>query len=165
MKDQQQRKVELTGKSNLTPIKKQPSSQSSNNKSNIKVSSYESSIHIDNNDNIDYDFTNTPSDTQLLLAPPVISQYYETREKAVTEVEKTIGELGQLFQRLSTMITQQQQLIERIDEDIESSVSNAERAKNLLMSAYEKASSNRGLYMKIFAILVIFILFFVLFLM
>ena len=31
---------------------------------------------------------------QLLLAPPTASMYYESREKAVTEVEKTIGELG-----------------------------------------------------------------------
>ena len=33
---------------------------------------------------------------QLLLAPPTASMYYESREKAVTEVEKTIGELGTL---------------------------------------------------------------------
>jgi syntaxin 5 len=102
---------------------------------------------------------------QLLLAPPATLQYYESREQAVNEVEKTIGELGQLFKRLATMISQQQELVERIDEDIESSVSSAERAHNILLKTYEKVASNRGLYMKIFAVFAIFILFFLLFLM
>ena len=45
---------------------------------------------------------------QLLFAPLATNQYYESREVAVTEVEKTIGELGSLFKRLATMISEQQ---------------------------------------------------------
>lgn len=101
---------------------------------------------------------------QLLLAPIAESQYYDSREQAVSEVERTIGELGQLFKRLATMISEQQSLVERIDEDVENTISNADKAHALLLKSYEKASSNRGLYFKILGILAIFILFFVLFL-
>ena len=44
-------------------------------------------------------------------------------------------------------------------------VSHADRAHSLLLQTYEKVSSNKALYTKIFAILALFILFFVLFLM
>jgi syntaxin 5 len=68
---------------------------------------------------------------QLLLAPIAETQYYDQREKAVSEVEKTIGELGTLFKRLATMISEQQEMVERIDEDVENSISNADRAHAL----------------------------------
>ena len=102
---------------------------------------------------------------QLLLAPPANLQYYESREVAVSEVEKTIGELGQLFKRLGSMIMEQQELIERIDEDVESAVSSADKAHQALLKTYDSVSSNSGLYTKLASILVLFIIFFVLFLM
>lgn len=102
---------------------------------------------------------------QFLLAPLAEEQYYDSRERAVTEVEKTIGELGTLFKRLATMISEQQEMVERIDEDVEEAVSTADRAHNLLVQAYEKASSNKALYMKLFGIFGAFVLFFILFLM
>jgi syntaxin 5 len=102
---------------------------------------------------------------QMLLEPINNTHYYDMREQAVSEVEKTIGELGTLFKRLATMIAQQQELVERIDEDVETAVENTENAKNALLKAYESVSSNRGMYLKIGALLAAFILFFVLFLM
>ena len=77
----------------------------------------------------------------------------------------SLGEVGQLFKRLSTMIAEQSELVERIDDDIESAVYNADRGQNALLKAYETVSSNRGMYTKISAILLIFIIFFVIFLM
>ena len=102
---------------------------------------------------------------QLLVSPVVSQQYYEAREQAVTEVEKTIHELGSLFKRLATMISEQQELVERIDDDIENAVSNSNAAHSLLLKTYESVSSNRGLYIKLSAILAAFFLFFVLFVM
>mmetsp|Transcript_28416 Transcript_28416/g.47749 ORF Transcript_28416/g.47749 Transcript_28416/m.47749 type:complete len:168 (+) Transcript_28416:1-504(+) len=102
---------------------------------------------------------------QLLLDPVAESQYFDQREKAVTEVEKTIGELGNLFNRLATMIAEQQELVERVDEDIEEAVANSNKAQDVLMKAYEKVSGNRAMYMKLFAIFGVFAIFFVLFLM
>lgn len=102
---------------------------------------------------------------QLLLAPPVSVQYYESREMAVNEVEKTIGELGTLFKRLGSMLMEQQELVERIDEDVENAVSTADKAQTLLQKQYEAVSSNRALYTKLISILLLFIVFFAIFLM
>ena len=100
---------------------------------------------------------------QLLLAPP--NQYFDDRLKAADEIESTIGELGQLFRRLTTMISEQQEMVERIDEDIENAVSSVDQAHGALQKAYDAAASNRGLYMKIGGILALFFLFFTVFLM
>ena len=191
MKDQQIRKQELTGKGTLSPMRQFNASQKGQglqqiqnqqlglSKRAIGGSSLEPNqvtrvIPSPYNQNFDNSYTISNEDSgapllgrqqDLLLAPPQASQYYEAREEAVTEVEKTINELGTLFKRLATMISEQQELVERIDDDIESSVNNAERAKSVLIKAYDQAVSNRGLTTKLAAILGGFILFFILFLM
>lgn len=76
-----------------------------------------------------------------------------------------IGELGQLFKRLSTMISEQQALVERIDEDIETSVMNTDLAHKELIKSYDSISNNKKFAMKIIGIIVAFIIFFVIFLM
>ena len=53
--------------------------------------------------------------------------------------------------------------MERIDDDVENAVSESNRAHALLLKTYESVSSNRALYMKLGAILVAFIIFFILF--
>jgi syntaxin 5 len=192
MKDQQQRKLELTGKGLLSPISVSSSSASAN--SYPQVSSHLGLSHrhgstvapkalpspyIDNaatpllstngpmeesGGNSGYVYDASQSQQQLLLEPITAnSQYYDAREKAVSEVEKTIGELGMLFKRLATMISEQQELIERIDDDVENAVENTNNARNALLKAYESVSSNRGMYLKIGAILAVFLLLFVLF--
>jgi syntaxin 5 len=75
------------------------------------------------------------------------------------------GELGQLFKRLSTMISEQQELVERIDEDIESTVATSDLAHQTLLKTYDSVSNNKTFAMKIIGILLMFIIFFVLFLM
>jgi syntaxin 5 len=213
MKDSQQRKIELTGKSMLSPTKLLEENNNNNNASKNRLppppppssssdtiqgnsflnsSSSASASAMSNNLGItkrksslinpyamvlDQEVGNSGNgmavgqrdehrmQQHLLLEPlSTDNQYYESRETAVTEVEKTIGELGQLFKRLATMIQSQQELVERIDDDVENALSNTENAKNALLKAYENISSNRGMYMKIGAILVVFFLIFVLFL-
>jgi syntaxin 5 len=125
-----------------------------------------------NNDNLtnngqfssQYGHSSDQMETQLLLDPVAENQYFDAREKAVTEVEQTIGELGQLFKRLAMMISEQAELVERIDEDIEAANSNADRAHTMLIQTYESVSSNRGMYMKIGVIIALFLLGFIVFL-
>lgn len=70
-----------------------------------------------------------------------------------------------MFKRLSTMISEQQELVERIDEDIENTVMNTDLAHQALVRTYDSVSNNKAFAMKIIGILVFFIIFFVLFLM
>ena len=93
-----------------------------------------------------------------------LSLHTHTHAQAVTEVEGTIGELGQLFKRLATMIQEQSEMVERIDDDVESARGNADAAHSLLLKTYESVSSNQGLYYKILAIVGLFGVFFTIFL-
>lgn len=182
MKESQHRKVALTGNATVSPMRQfnastaQSAQKSQPQKYNSLMDGQKeglnpmqmtpSSPYNNISGKMDLESNNYMQQSQqLLLAPPAASQYYESREIAVTEVEKTIGELGTLFKRLATMISEQQEMVERIDDDVEQAVSHADRAHTLLLKTYEKVSSNKALYTKIFAILALFILFFVLFLM
>ena len=189
MKSQQEKKVQMAGKSTLSPMRQfqesqksrsdgggkfgQPSSQTQANfgnaamKSMIASSPYNSSPYGTNTNPLnDNQQQETPPPSQMmLLAPPQEVQYYDQRQQAVTEVEKTIGELGALFKRLSTMISEQAELVERIDDDIENAIEQSDMAEGALLKTYEQVSSNRGLYTKLSAIAVVSGLFFVLFLM
>lgn len=63
------------------------------------------------------------------------------------------------------MISEQQALVERIDEDIETSVMNTDLAHKELIKSYDSISNNKKFAMKIIGIIVAFIIFFVIFLM
>jgi len=107
--------------------------------------------------------SNQSSEMQLLLAPP--TQYFEARERAVNEVESTIAELGTLFKRITAMVQEQGEMVERIDEDIENAVTTVDSAADVLKKAYDAASGNASLYAKLGTILALFIIFFTVFLM
>lgn len=174
MKDQQQRKVELTGNGVLSPMKQFTASveptkggNKFGNKNQMLPTPY-NMVDTNHKDAPSMYSNNNPvqlqySQQQLLLAPVANQEYYQGREQAVNEVEKTIHELGSLFKRLATMISEQQELVERIDDDVENAVADSNRAHSLLLKTYESVSSNRGLYMKLAAILAAFIMFFILF--
>ena len=165
MKDQQQRKFELTGKGALSPMTQISANKKSNDRTKIDKNDHSYNNYDPESGGSISGGTGVMQGQQaLLLAPPIVNQYYESREQAVTEVEKTIAELGNLFKRLSTMISEQQELVERIDDDIESSVTQANNAHSVLLKAYENVSSNGSLYAKLGGILVLFIIFFSIFL-
>eukprot|EP01039_Chlorochromonas_danica_P001021 gene1021-1107_t len=173
MKDQQQKKVDLVGKSLLSPVRDLERLQRAKQEqqgggdgplTRRSKGPLPSPYSLDPENNIAWSRSQEQqAQQQLLLEPIATTQYYEAREQAVSEVERTIGELGQLFHRLSTMLAQQQELVERIDEDVENAVSNTQNARDALMKAYESVSSNRAMYFKIGAIIAAFVLFFVLF--
>lgn len=177
MKDTQNRKSQISGNGMLSPLRQfsaNTSQQTKVGESSAEKKPVASVLPTPYNDAARGGSYQSPQmipqsslqqQQQLLLAPPASMQYYESREVAVNEVEKTIGELGQLFKRLGGMIMEQQELIERIDEDVENAVSTADKAHNALLKTYESVASNRALYMKVGSILAAFVIFFVMFLM
>jgi len=193
MKEQSKRKVELTGNASLSPIKHLAVTQEQQknkklsfgkNLMNPYANPTDSKRGIADRHGADIEaqggggddnrrggFSSSSSShgnemQQLLVVPPSAElQYYESREKAVSEVEQTIGELGTIFQRLAGMIAQQQELVERIDEDVESALTNANNTRDYLTDVYNSVSSNRGMYMKLGAIFLFFLILFTVFLM
>ncbi|KAI3781864.1 hypothetical protein L2E82_11892 [Cichorium intybus] len=94
---------------------------------------------------------------------PLQDSYMQSRAEALHNVESTIHELGNIFQQLATMVSQQGELAIRIDENMEDTLANVEGAQGQLMRYLNSISSNRWLMMKIFFVLIVFLMIFLFF--
>eukprot|EP00928_Gymnodinium_smaydae_P072959 TRINITY_DN56231_c0_g1_i1.p1 TRINITY_DN56231_c0_g1~~TRINITY_DN56231_c0_g1_i1.p1 ORF type:complete len:290 (+),score=64.04 TRINITY_DN56231_c0_g1_i1:83-952(+) len=90
--------------------------------------------------------------------------YHSSRAEAVQSVQKTIGELAQMFQKMAVMVTAQEDMIRRIDHDVDDTLSNVNDGQDALLKYFHHISSNRMLIIKVFLILIFFVIFFVVFL-
>ena len=99
----------------------------------------------------------------MQLAAPQQDAYLASRAEALQQVERTIAELGGIFQQLATMVAEQGELAVRIDENLEDANTNVDNAQAQLLRYLQRISSNRWLVMKIFAVLLAFLVFFVMF--
>ncbi|KAF4148588.1 SNARE domain-containing protein [Phytophthora infestans] len=90
--------------------------------------------------------------------------YTESRAEAVSQIESHIVDIGQLFGRLSTLIHEQGDLVRRIDDNVEESLVNVSSGEHELLKYFSSLSNNRMLALKISAILLVFLIFFMFFL-
>ncbi|KAL5598339.1 hypothetical protein BROUX41_003602 [Berkeleyomyces rouxiae] len=106
------------------------------------------------------------SDQQLLVmeegASAGSSAYLNQRSDAILNIEQTISELGGIFGQLAQMVQEQGNMIERIDANTEDIVDNVEGAQRELIKYWTRVSSNRWLLAKMFGVLMIFFLLWVL---
>lgn len=93
-----------------------------------------------------------------LMRPPQDVSYQDARADAVKQVESTIVELGQIFNQLATMVTEQGEMVERIDANVDETVSNVNAGQNQLMMYYNSISGNRALILKVFGTLLLFLI-------
>lgn len=101
------------------------------------------------------------SDQQMLLmeeAQTGSNSYIQQRGEAIEAIEKTISELGGIFGQLATMVTEQSEMIQRIDANTEDVVDNVDGAQRELLKYWSRVSSNRWLIAKMFGVLMIFFL-------
>eukprot|EP00878_Enallax_costatus_P022920 GHUV01024357.1.p1 GENE.GHUV01024357.1~~GHUV01024357.1.p1 ORF type:complete len:327 (+),score=121.60 GHUV01024357.1:221-1201(+) len=94
---------------------------------------------------------------------PQESSYSSSRAEALHNVETTIVELGSIFTQLAEMVAAQGEMTQRIDENIDETLGNVDNAKQQLMKYLNNISSNRWLMMKVFAILLVFLVMFIMF--
>lgn len=96
--------------------------------------------------------------SQMLIRPPQDLSYHHARADAVRQVESTIVELGQIFNQLATMVSEQGELVERIDANVDETVINMDAGHNQLITYYNSISGNRGLILKVFGVLLMFLI-------
>lgn len=101
--------------------------------------------------------------TQAQLLPDAENAYLDTRASDVQALERHIGDLGQLFSRLATVVSEQGELVGRIEDNVSSALVNMEASANVLQRAWDRARNNGSLAIKITGILLFFILLFVFF--
>ncbi|KAG9459325.1 hypothetical protein H6P81_003833 [Aristolochia fimbriata] len=94
---------------------------------------------------------------------PVQDTYMQSRAEALQNVESTIHELSNIFTQLATMVSQQGELAIRIDENMDDTLANVEGAQGALLKYLNGISSNRWLMIKIFFVLIVFLMIFLFF--
>ncbi|KAH9065650.1 t-SNARE [Lactarius vividus] len=88
--------------------------------------------------------------------------YIQSRSSAIESIETTIAELGQIFNQLAHMVAEQRETVQRIDADTLDIASNVGGAQRELLKYYASISSNRWLMLKVFGVLIVFFLIFIL---
>ena len=89
--------------------------------------------------------------------------YLQSRADAMQNIESTIVELGGIFQQLAHMIKEQEEIMVRIDSNVEDTAMNVEAGHEQILKYFQSVTSNRWLMVKIFGVLIFFFIFFVIF--
>ena len=74
------------------------------------------------------------------------------------KVESMIGELGQMFSKFSSLVAEQQEVVMHIEDDVEAAHGHVAEGQAHLTRYYQIIQGNRGLIIKIFALLIGFII-------
>jgi syntaxin 5 len=103
---------------------------------------------------------NPVGDQQLLMMEEAQPQnmYIQQRGEAIEAIERTISELGGIFGQLASMVSEQSEMIQRIDANTEDVVDNVQGAQRELLKYWSRVSGNRWLVAKMFGVLMIFFL-------
>lgn len=115
----------------------------------------DTSIPYSNYNNGEY-LTIPDQTRQMLLMEQQDNQYLQERNAAVDLIESSINEVGNLFQQLTTMISEQGEVVQRIDQNVEDISFNISGAQRELLKYYAHILSNRWLFLKIFGVLIVF---------
>lgn len=98
---------------------------------------------------------------QLAVAP--LRYDGQARLDAIQDIERTMNDLNKIMIDISDMVEEQQIVMERIDTDVNDSLAHIEGAQEQLIKILQNVSSDRGLILKMFFILVIFCIIFFMF--
>ncbi|XP_049849671.1 syntaxin-5-like [Schistocerca gregaria] len=89
---------------------------------------------------------------------PAVDSKLEKRSNAIRAIERTVEEVGQIMSQIAFITKQQDEVITRIDEDISRSEFHIQGAYSELLNYIPKITRSRWLYLKIFAIFIVFII-------
>mmetsp|Transcript_20353 Transcript_20353/g.47713 ORF Transcript_20353/g.47713 Transcript_20353/m.47713 type:complete len:425 (+) Transcript_20353:187-1461(+) len=100
-------------------------------------------------------------DQMMQLIPD--QDYLRDRADAMEQVESNIVELGAVYNRLATMVHEHKDMVQRVEDNVDEANSMINLSLNTLTDTLTNLQSNRGLALKIFSILVVFIISFIVF--
>uniref|UniRef100_A0A8R1DN96 t-SNARE coiled-coil homology domain-containing protein n=1 Tax=Caenorhabditis japonica TaxID=281687 RepID=A0A8R1DN96_CAEJA len=91
-------------------------------------------------------------------------EYAQARNNTMATIEGSISELGQIFSQLASLVSEQGEMITRIDSNVEDTALNIDMAHSELVRYLQNISKNRWLMIQVFGVLMVFFVVFVLFL-
>ncbi|XP_036845246.1 syntaxin-5 [Oncorhynchus mykiss] len=110
-----------------------------------------------------YKTTGNSTSGLTLVACVVQDSYIQRRADTMQNIESTIVELGSIFQQLAHMVKEQEETVQRIDAHVKDSQLNVDMAHSEILMYFQSVSSDRWLMVKIFLILIVFFIIFVVF--
>jgi hypothetical protein len=124
--------------------RKGPSSSSSNNKNSTMTRQDESSTAVQ---------------MQMQIQERKQQRQTAQRVEEAQQAERQLGELGTLFGKMSTLISQQGEVLEKVEDDVEAALVDVTAGQEEITKLYHIKKGNRGLIIKTFAILIFLICF------
>lgn len=106
---------------------------------------------------------NAQQQKQALLFNDNTNEFIEERASTMQSIESTIVELGTIFNQLATMVQHQEEMITRIDTNVNDANLNVEAAHENLLRYFHTISNNRWLMVKVFGVLFFFFVVFIMF--
>jgi syntaxin 5 len=98
--------------------------------------------------------------SQQLLIPP---DYLRARADAMSTVESNIVELGTIFQKLAGLVQEHKEMVQRVEDNVEEANATIFQSMNVLTDTLDNLRSNRSLALRVFSVLVLFIIMFIIF--
>lgn len=89
--------------------------------------------------------------------------YYDLRNEAVQNIEKTIAQLGDMYTQLADIVSIQEEQVLRIDGNVTTTLTNVQLGNEQLENYWKNISGNRWLIIKVFMVLIFFAMFFSIF--
>lgn len=83
-----------------------------------------------------------------------------SRLKFAEKAEQKVAQMGALFQQMASLVMEQSETIARIEDDVESGLTDTKEGHKHLTEYYERSKGNRGMIIKVFFLLAFFILLF-----
>mmetsp|Transcript_52172 Transcript_52172/g.125994 ORF Transcript_52172/g.125994 Transcript_52172/m.125994 type:complete len:434 (-) Transcript_52172:130-1431(-) len=100
-------------------------------------------------------------DQMMQLIPD--QDYLQERANAMEQVESNIVELGTIFNRLAVMVNEHKDMVQRVEDNVDETESMINMSLATLTDTLTNLQTNRALAFKVFSILVVFIIAFIIF--
>jgi syntaxin 5 len=101
----------------------------------------------------------TEIDMQVQIQERQQKRQTQSRLESARQAEKSLAELSTLFGKMSTLIVQQGEVLEKVEDDVEAALGDVSAGEQEIQTLYKIKKGNRALILKVFGILIFFILF------
>lgn len=89
--------------------------------------------------------------------------YLRERADAMEQVESNIVELGTIFNKLAVMVNEHKEMVQRVEDNVDDANATINLSLNSLTDTLTNLQTNRALFFKVFGVLVLFIILFIVF--
>ncbi|XP_059382426.1 syntaxin-5-like [Carassius carassius] len=139
-------------------------SQTPASPSSFHANSFNNSVLMqDDSKKMDISIDMDLSSSQQMQLISERESYIQSRADTMQNIESTIVELGSIFQQLAHMVKEQEETVQRIDANVEDTQLNVDLAHTEILKYFQSVSNNRWLLIKMFLILILFFIVFVVF--